>query len=127
MTGDNRDKPGPKSVKSLLPAELKPPGKSIQRLFEDSAEESDINSPILYQHSVLCQTCLPFRDPGDQVRSVERANGGSHARSAAGSGVGAGCYSPSSKGRMNMRSYLRTQPLSSLMRSASINSLLMPK
>ena len=75
MTVDNRDKPGPKPVKSLLPAKFKPPSKSVQRLFEDSAEESDVNSPILYQHSVLCQTCLPFRDPGDQVRSVERANG----------------------------------------------------
>jgi hypothetical protein len=71
----NRDKPGLKSVKSLLPSEFKLPGKSIQRLFEDSAEESDANIPILYQHSVLCQTCLPFRDPGDQVRSVERTNG----------------------------------------------------
>lgn len=32
------------------------------------------DAPILYQHSVLCQTCLPYRDPGD-VRNWERANG----------------------------------------------------
>lgn len=31
---------------------------------------------ILYQHSVLCQTCLPFRDPGDEERAWERVNGG---------------------------------------------------
>jgi hypothetical protein len=30
---------------------------------------------ILYQHSVLCQTCLPFRDPGDAARVWERTNG----------------------------------------------------
>jgi hypothetical protein len=30
---------------------------------------------ILYQHTVLCQTCLPFRDPGDEIRTWERLNG----------------------------------------------------
>ena len=30
---------------------------------------------ILYQHSVFCQTCLPYRNPGDQVREWEQANG----------------------------------------------------
>jgi hypothetical protein len=23
---------------------------------------------ILFQHSVLCQTCLPYRDPGKDIR-----------------------------------------------------------
>ncbi len=32
-------------------------------------------SEILYQHSVLCQTCLPYRDPGDEVRIWARRNG----------------------------------------------------
>ena len=35
----------------------------------------DPDGPILYQHSVLCQTCLPFRDPGNEVRQWERTNG----------------------------------------------------
>src|ERR1035437_1991321 len=30
---------------------------------------------ILYQHSVLCQTCLPYRDPGDDVKIWQRKNG----------------------------------------------------
>lgn len=29
---------------------------------------------VLYQHTVLCQTCLPYRDPGDE-RTWERSNG----------------------------------------------------
>jgi hypothetical protein len=30
---------------------------------------------IAYQHSVLCQTCLPYRNPGDQVRLWHRQQG----------------------------------------------------
>ena len=30
---------------------------------------------ILYQHSILCQTGLPYRNPGDDARSWERSNG----------------------------------------------------
>lgn len=37
-----------------------------------------MEAPILYQHSVLCQTCLPYRDPGEDVRLWSRKNG--HAR-----------------------------------------------
>ena len=44
-----------------------------RRLFDFPA--SDAEEAILFQHSVLCQTCLPFRDPGDQIRKWERANG----------------------------------------------------
>ena len=29
----------------------------------------------LYQHSVLCQTCMPYRDPGDAIRIWQRRNG----------------------------------------------------
>ena len=32
---------------------------------------------ILYQHSVLCQTCMPYRDPGS-VRTWQRRNGMVH-------------------------------------------------
>lgn len=38
-----------------------------------AAQEQDDQS-ILFQHSVFCQTCLPYRDPGD-VRVWERSNG----------------------------------------------------
>ena len=30
---------------------------------------------ILYQHSVLCQTSMPYRDPGEEVRLWQRRNG----------------------------------------------------
>lgn len=30
---------------------------------------------IFYQHSILCQTGLPYRNPGDDVRTWKRANG----------------------------------------------------
>jgi hypothetical protein len=72
---NNDNDPSLKAVKDLLPAGLRPPGQTIQRLFDAPEVAADDDSTILYQHSVLCQTCLPFRDPGDQVRSVERANG----------------------------------------------------
>jgi hypothetical protein len=31
---------------------------------------------IAYQHTVLCQTCLPYRDPGAATRIWERQQGG---------------------------------------------------
>ena len=30
---------------------------------------------IAYQHTVLCQTCLPYRNPGESVRIWERQQG----------------------------------------------------
>jgi hypothetical protein len=40
--------------------------------------ESGEKQPITFQHSILCQTCLPYRDPGDDVRTWERLNGLAH-------------------------------------------------
>ena len=45
-------------------------GKLDQYLSHD-----DDPTGIVYQHSVLCQTFLPYRDPGEAVRSWERSNG----------------------------------------------------
>jgi hypothetical protein len=39
---------------------------------------------LLYAHTVLCQTSLPYRDPGDNVRTWERRNGGVHLEITAG-------------------------------------------
>jgi len=76
MTDDQGNPPGPKAVKGLLPRKLKRPGAAIQRLFNSPplVVGSDIDETILYQHSVLCQTCLPYRDPGEQ-RLWQRKNG----------------------------------------------------
>jgi hypothetical protein len=78
VNNDNNDPPGPKSIQDLLPASLKSPGQAIRRLYETPLDPAEADSPILYQHSVLCQTCLPYRDPGDEVRLWSRKNG--HAR-----------------------------------------------
>ena len=39
---------------------------------------------ILYLHTVMCQTGLPYRNPGDNVRVWDRINGGVHLRVRAG-------------------------------------------
>jgi hypothetical protein len=62
-------------VLDAIPGNLKPKktARIVERLLELPATEGD--ESIVYQHSVLCQTCLPYRDPGDTVRTWERANG----------------------------------------------------
>jgi hypothetical protein len=48
-----------------------------QRLLDAAAygiEEPDSQS-LLYQHTVFCQTSLPYRNPGDEARTWERSNG----------------------------------------------------
>ena len=73
MSGnDKRERGGLREIGQLL-APYKPPTTMQQRLLEPVPEEGD--ETILYQHSVLCQTCLPFRDPGEEVRTWERVNG----------------------------------------------------
>jgi hypothetical protein len=54
------------------------PTRIEQRLIDGAAfriENPDEPQSLVFQHTVLCQTCLPFRDPGDQVRTWERLNG----------------------------------------------------
>ena len=47
-----------------------------RRLVSSSAEIMDAPpEEITYQHSTLCQTCLPFRNPGDGVREWKRIQG----------------------------------------------------
>jgi hypothetical protein len=57
-----------------------------QRLIDAaafSAEQPDAQT-VLYQHSVFCQTYLPYRNPGDEVREWERRNGDVHLEVTAG-------------------------------------------
>lgn len=58
-------------------APLKSIGAATQRVIATAAEIllPGTQPPISYQHSVLCQTCLPYRNPGDGVRRWERDNG----------------------------------------------------
>jgi hypothetical protein len=47
------------------------------RLIETAGllAESDEKQPITFQHSILCQTSLPYRDPGPDVRRWTRRQG----------------------------------------------------
>jgi hypothetical protein len=50
----------------------------IQKRLLDTAalsvEQPDLQS-LLYQHTVFCQTSLPYRNPGEEARTWERTNG----------------------------------------------------
>ena len=62
-------------VRELRPTPIK------NRLVEAAAakiERPDAALSILYQHTVFCQTSLPYRDPGDEARTWERMNGSVH-------------------------------------------------
>lgn len=66
---------GPVPVGEFVPVALKPPRTTHRRPLEDPfLVDTNAEGPILYQHSVLCQTCLPYRDPGE-VRLWQRKNG----------------------------------------------------
>ena len=73
-------------VGAILPAIVGPEHKPLtpiqERILTPWADEDD---SILYQHSVLCQTCIPYRDPGDAVRTWQRSNGRVSLRIQAGS------------------------------------------
>ena len=57
----------------------------FQRLAKGSeATTHDDPETVLFHHTVMCQTGLPYRNPGDQVRQWERANGGARLKIMAG-------------------------------------------
>lgn len=63
---------------SQLPA-VKPLGRVQQRLIRSAvAIEADDPDAILYQHTVFCQTGLPYRDPGKELRLWQRSQGAAH-------------------------------------------------
>lgn len=49
--------------------------KRIARLLDAGDATANDPDPILYQHTVFCQTGLPYRNPGDGVREWQRTNG----------------------------------------------------
>src|SRR3954470_6657808 len=57
----------------LLPASLTPVQR--RRLEASLAIADTPTERVSFQHTVLCQTCLPYRDPGDAVRLWEREQG----------------------------------------------------
>jgi hypothetical protein len=64
---------------------VKPLSPTQQRLIKSSVLiEADQPDSILYQHTVFCQTGLPYRGPGDDARVWERTNGTAHLKIIAG-------------------------------------------
>ena len=61
---EERDLFEPRHLSQALP-KVKPPSRIKQRLIESAVQiEADGPDSILYQHTVFCQTGLPYRDPG---------------------------------------------------------------
>jgi len=54
----------------------RPIGKTLSRLINGGlAILEEDSADILFQHAVLCQTCLPYRDPGSEIIEWERRQG----------------------------------------------------
>ena len=63
-----------KHASEILPSIVRPSTPIQKRLLE--ATDRPNGAPVqLYQHTVFCQTSLPYRDPGDGIREWERTNG----------------------------------------------------
>ena len=52
-------------------------GNSVNRVLNDLETYANPKD-IVYQHTVLCQTVMPYRNPGDDVRLWQRAQGVAH-------------------------------------------------
>lgn len=83
------DEADPKTPKQLALEGVIAPARStskarVRRLLDrGDATDSDPDA-ILYSHSILCQTGLPYRDPGDDRREWERVNGAARLKVLAG-------------------------------------------
>ena len=58
-----------------------------RRLLDAAEATQEAPAQVFYQHSVLAQTSLPYRNPGDGVRVWERNNGAASLQLAAGSAM----------------------------------------
>jgi hypothetical protein len=74
---DGKQEEGPRPILELLPPVPPRPKPNIPHLgrLDEFVSADDDPTGIVYQHSVLCQTFLPYRDPGPDVRTWERSNG----------------------------------------------------
>jgi Plasmid encoded RepA protein len=75
MTDDQPALPGLRPLGDLIP-KLKKPSRIKNRLIEAStAIAADDPDEIYFQHTVFCQTAMPYRDPGADKREWERTQG----------------------------------------------------
>ena len=78
MPIDDKTAKGMQRIGDLFPAIIKPEHKPLSRIHERLISmplQDEEAQSILYQHSVLCQTYMPYRDPGEAVRLWQRKNG----------------------------------------------------
>ena len=78
MSDKQKDLFGFKPVAELLPKVERPkPPSRVQRRAIETGMAIALDPPevITYQHTVLCQSSMPYRDPGPQVREWEREQG----------------------------------------------------
>jgi Plasmid encoded RepA protein len=74
---EERDLFGPRHLSQAMP-KANPPSRIKQRLIESAVQiEAEDPASILYQHTVFCQTGLPYRDPG-HIRLWKRSQGAVH-------------------------------------------------
>ena len=88
MADDNqKDLFGPKPLGDLMP--IPTPESKVQRRAIKASVDIQIDPPeeIAYQHTVLCQTSMPYRNPGFNVREWDRQQGAVHLRIEAGSAL----------------------------------------
>ena len=82
MFGGADVEPPPEPEKPTKQKKPKPKGglSKVERRLMKSSVDIEMNPPeaIAFQHSVLCQTSLPYRDPGLDVREWERRQGQVH-------------------------------------------------
>ena len=66
---------GPKPLGDLMP--IPTPKSKVQRRAVQASVDISLNAPeeIVYQHTVLCQTSMPYRNPGKNVLEWEREQG----------------------------------------------------
>ena len=76
MADDNqKDLFGPKPLGDLMP--IPTPKSKVQRRAIKASVDIQMDPPkeIAYQHTVLCQTSMPYRNPGKNVLEWEREQG----------------------------------------------------
>jgi hypothetical protein len=67
--------PGFSHVSKAIP-KIKKPGSSKMRVIQAAVNiKQDDLAKITYQHSVLCQTCMPYKNPGAEVTAWNRNQG----------------------------------------------------
>lgn len=66
------------------PPKIKPFSVIDNRLTRANLALHNNDSDTLFQHSILCQTCMPYRDPGSDIRVWERSQGNAMLRIEAG-------------------------------------------